>query len=409
MFKEAGTDSKNSNPNESDVHRKSSWKKQQKEVVDFNTLLVHCAQTYASGDKPRACELLKQISQHSSPYGDASQRLAHYFANGLKARLAGTGSEVYHSLVSKRRTVSDMLKAYQLYLACFPFKKITYHLTNQTILDTIQHATRVHILDFGIDFGFQWPSFIKQLSDRPDEPPKLRITGIEIPEPDFGPTERIQETGRRLAKFVERFGVPFEYHVVAAMFDEVRVEDLHIEEDELLVVNCLFRLHDPADETVTEHCPRDKVLNTIRELNPAMFVNVVVNGTYGAPFFMSSFHEAMYYFSAVFDMLDSTAPRENEQRMLVERDLYRKRLINVISCEGLERERPETYKQWQVRILRAGFEQLSISKELVKKARAGVKTFYHKDFNMDEDGKWMLEGWKGRIFYGLSTWKPTCF
>nr|QDL88570.1 scarecrow-like protein 14-like isoform X5 [Cymbidium sinense] len=410
MYKEAGKHSKNSRPNDSGVGRKSRRKKQLKEeVVDFNTLLLHCAQTVTNGDNLRACELLKQIRQHSSPHGDASQRLAHYLANGLEARLAGTGSEVYHSLVSKRRTVSDVLKAYQLYLACCPFKKITYYFANQTILDTIQNATRVHILDFGIYFGFQWPCFIKMLSDRPGGPPMLRITGIDIPEPGFRPTERIEETGRRLAEFAKRFGVPFEYHAVAAKFDEVKVEDLHIEEEEMLVVNCLFRLHGPADESVTEDCPRDKVLNTIRKLKPAVFVNVVVNGTYGAPFFMSRFRETLYYFSAIFDILDSTTPRENEQRLLVERDLYGKYLINAISCEGLERERPETYKQWQVRFLRAGFDQLTISKGLVKQVKDGVRNFYHKDFNMDEDGKWLLEGWKGRILYGLSVWKPRCF
>lgn len=409
MYREAGKDSKNSNPNESGVSRKSRRKKQLKEeVVDFNTLLLHCAQTVANGDNPRAYELLKQIRKHSSPHGDASQRLAHYFANGLEARLAGTGSEVYHSLVSKRRTVSDALKAYQLYLACCPFKKITYYFANQTILDTIQNATRVHILDFGIYFGFQWPAFIQKLSQRPGGPAKLRITGIDTPEPGFHPTDRIKEAGHRLAEFAERFGVPFEYHAVAAKFDEVKVEDLRIEEGEMLIVNCLFRLHSPADETATENCPRDKVLNNVRKLKPAVFVNVVVNGTYGAPFFMSRFREALYYFSAIFDVLDSTAPRENEQRMSVERDVYGKHLINVISCEGLERERPETYKQWQVRCLRAGFEQLALPKELIKQGKDWVKTFYHKDFDLDEDGKWLLEGWKGRIFYGLSAWKPRC-
>ena len=42
-----------------------------------------------------ATELLRQIKQHSGPTGDATQRLAHCFAEGLEARLAGTGSQVY--------------------------------------------------------------------------------------------------------------------------------------------------------------------------------------------------------------------------------------------------------------------------------------------------------------------------
>ncbi|KAK8955984.1 Scarecrow-like protein 9 [Platanthera guangdongensis] len=387
---------------------KSSRKKQppKEEVLDLNTPLVQCAHSVTSGDNRRAHELLRKIREYSSLHGDASERLAHYFADGLEARLAGTGSEIYRSLVEKRKTVGDVLKAYQLYLATCPFKKLSYHFANQTILDAIHNATRVHIIDLGIFFGFQWPVFIEFLSSRPGGPPKLRITGIDNPQAGFHPAERIEETGRRLAEYAGRFGVPFEYHAIAAKFDDLKLEELSLDEDEVLVVNCLFRMHNFTDETVVVDCPRDKMLKAIRELNPAVFVNVIVNGSYGAPFFMTRFREALYHFSAVFDMLDTTAPRESEQRRLVERDLYGRLLINAISCEGLERERPETYKQWQVRCLRVGLEQVPLSSEFLKMAKKKARAYYHKNFNIDADGSWLLQGWKGRILYALSAWKP---
>ncbi|PKU62363.1 Scarecrow-like protein 34 [Dendrobium catenatum] len=92
VFTEAGKDSKNSIPNESGVSRKSRQKKQLKEeVVDFNIFLLHCTQIVANNNNNlRGYEFLKQIRQHSFPHGHASMRLAHYFANGLEARLAGT-------------------------------------------------------------------------------------------------------------------------------------------------------------------------------------------------------------------------------------------------------------------------------------------------------------------------------
>ncbi|XP_020595251.1 scarecrow-like protein 14, partial [Phalaenopsis equestris] len=389
------------------TNKSTKHRRQNEEVVDLNTLLLHCAQTITAGNNQRANDLLRQIRHHSSPHGDAFQRLAHYIADGLEARLAGTGSEVYRSLVNKRKTVSDVLKAYQLYLATCPFRKLSYSYANMTILDTIQTAKRVHIIDFGIFFGFQWPVFIKMLSLRPGGPPKLRITGIDNPLPGFRPAERIEETGRRLAHYAARFGVSFEYHAIAAKFNEVKLEEIHFREDEMLVVNSLFRLHGLADETVVVDCPRDRVLKAIRELSPAVFINVVVNGSYGAPFFMTRFREVLYHFSAVFDMLDATVPRENEQRYLLERDMYGRFLINAISCEGLERERPETYKQWQMRCLRAGFEQIPLCREFVKMVKSKVRAYYHKDFGIDEDGEWVLQEWKGRILYCLSAWRPS--
>ncbi|KAJ0962419.1 hypothetical protein J5N97_030247 [Dioscorea zingiberensis] len=380
------------------VSGKARGKKQnKKEVVDLRTLLIHCAQAVAADDRRTANELLKQIRHHSSPFGDGSQRLAQCFADGLEARLAGTGSQIYQSLVAKRTSATDILKAYQLYLAACPFKKITHFLSNQTILNVAEKASRVHIIDFGIYFGFQWPCLIQRLSSRPGGPPMLRITGIDVPQPGFRPTERIEETGRRLANYASSFRVPFEYCSISSKWETIRVEDLKLDKDEVLIVNCLYRFRNLVDETVVVDSPRNKVLNTIRKANPDVFIHGIVNGSYSAPFFVTRFREALFHFSALFDMLDTTVPREDAQRLLIERDLFGREALNVISCEGSERvERPETYKQWQVRNLRAGFEQMPLDPDIMKRAKDRVKSNYHKDFVIDEDSRWMLQGWKGR-------------
>ncbi|XP_010931240.1 scarecrow-like protein 9 [Elaeis guineensis] len=387
---------------------KGRGKRQPKrEVVDLRTILVHCAQAVATDDRRNAGELLKQIRQHSSPHGDAAQRLAHYFADGLQARLAGTGSQIYHSLAAKRTSATDILKAYHLFMSACPFKKISHFFSNQTILDAVGKARRVHIVDYGIYYGFQWPCFLQCLSSRPGGPPSVRITGIDLPQPGFRPRERIEETGRRLADYCRSFQIPFEYHAIAAKWETVRVEDLNIDKDEVVVVNCLYRLRNVVDETVVVDSPRNKVLNTIRKMNPDVFIHGIVNGCYGAPFFVTRFREALFHFSALFDMLETTVPREDDQRLLIEREICGREALNVISCEGLERvERPETYKQWHVRNLRAGFTLLPLKPEIMKKARDKMKACYHKDFVVDEDSGWLLQGWKGRIIYALSTWKP---
>jgi len=130
-----------------------------------------------------------------------------------------------------------------------------------------------------------------------------------------------------------------------------------------------------------------------------VFIHTVVNGTYGAPFFLARFREAQ------FDMIDATIPRDNNEWLLIERDIFGAFALNVIACEGADRvERPETYKQWQVRNHRAGLRQLPLNPELVKAVRDKVKNFYHRDFLVDEDNRWLLLGWKGRVLYAMSTW-----
>ncbi|BBN67184.1 hypothetical protein Prudu_6S000100 [Prunus dulcis] len=168
------------------------------ELVDLSTLLTQCAQAVASYDQRTASELLKQIRQHSSPYGDATQRSAHYFADGLEARLAGARTPSYSPLVSMQISAAEILKAHEVYVTSSPFKKMSNFLANRTILKLAEKAIRLHVIDFGISYGFQWPCFIHRLSERPGGPPNLRITAIELPQPGFRPTERVEETGRRL-------------------------------------------------------------------------------------------------------------------------------------------------------------------------------------------------------------------
>jgi hypothetical protein len=67
-------------------------------------------------------------------------------------------------------------------------------------------------------------------------------------------------------------------------------------------------------------------------------------------------------------------------------------------------ERPETYKQWQVRNQRAGLKQQPLNPDVVQIVRSKVKDCYHKDFVIDIDHHWLLQGWKGRILYAISTW-----
>ncbi|KAM3209131.1 hypothetical protein ACQJBY_063679 [Aegilops geniculata] len=379
------------------------------EAVDLRTMLIHCAQAVASGDRRGATELLRQIKQHSGPTGDATQRLAHCFAEGLEARLAGTGSQVYQSLVAKRTSVVEFLKAYKLFMAACCFKKANFGFANKTILNAVAGKRRLHIVDFGVQYGLQWPGLMRWLAQRDGGPPEVRITGIDLPQPGFRPARQVEETGRRLSSCARELGVPFKFHGVAAKWDTVRGEDLRIDPDEVLVVHCQCGLRNLMDDSVAVTTggpsPRDVVLRNIRDMRPDVFVECVANGAYGAPFFVTRFREAMFFYSAHFDILDATIPRDNDERLLIERDLIGRGALNVIACEGADRvERPETYRQWQARNRRAGLRQLPLDPEVVGMVREKVREHYHKDFLVDVDHQWLLQGWKGRVLYALSTW-----
>ncbi|KAL6326758.1 hypothetical protein AAG906_010933 [Vitis piasezkii] len=397
-----------------DGHSKGSGKSHgrtkggKKDLVDFRSLLTLCAQAVAADDRTSANKQLRQIRQHASSMGDGMQRLAHYFANSLEARLSGSGAQMYKAITTKP-SAANVLKIYHLLIVVSPFVKVTNFFSNKSIAEVAENSERLHVIDFGILYGFSWLSLIQRLSSRPGGPPKLRITGIDLPEPGFRPAERLEETGRRLADYAKCFNVPFEFNALAQKFETVQIEDLKLDNDEVLAVRSRYRFGNLPDETVVAESPRDSVLTLIRKMNPDIFIHAIVNAACDIPFFMTRFREALFHYSALFDMLEENVPRNILERMLLEREVYGQEIMNIIACEGLERiERPETYKQWQVRNERIGFRQLPLDQEVVEEAKEWVKSCLHKDFIIDEDGQWLRLGWKGRITHAMSSWKPAC-
>ncbi|XP_066336117.1 scarecrow-like protein 9 [Miscanthus floridulus] len=381
------------------------------EVVDLRALLLQCAHAVATGNRLGATELLCKIKQHSSPTGDATQRLAYCFARALDARLAGTGSQLYRSLMVKHTSAMEFIKAYQMYLAVSCFKMMAFKFSNLTICKAVAgRRKKLHIVDYGEHYGFHWPTLLGFWGTQTwDEgPPEVRITFVGLPEPGFRPAARIEETGRRLSTFARQCGIPFRFRSIAAKWETVCADDLGIEPDELLVVNGLFhfgRLMDEGIDGIYTPSPRDVLLGNIRKMRPHVFILCVENSLHNAPYFLGRFQEALFYYSSMFDMMDAAAPRDNEQRLLVEQDLFGRRVLNAVACEGFDRvERPETYKQWQARNDRAGLRQLPLDPDIVKAVSEKVRDNYHRDFVIYVDKKWLLQGWKGRTLYAMSTW-----
>ncbi|GAU17313.1 hypothetical protein TSUD_110300 [Trifolium subterraneum] len=116
-------------------------------AVDLWTMLTQCAQAVASYDQRNTNELLKQIRQHSSPFGDGLQRLAYYFADGLEIRLAAE-TPSYKPL--DLATAGDMLKAYKLFITSSPLQRMTNMLLTKTIFRLVKNEGSIHIIDFGI-------------------------------------------------------------------------------------------------------------------------------------------------------------------------------------------------------------------------------------------------------------------
>jgi hypothetical protein len=92
--------------------------------------------------------------------------------------MTGTGGQLYTALNNNHPSAPEVLKALFSYFECCPLLRMSYLFSNLAMMQAFGDAKRVHIVDYGILYGMQWPSLIYYLSQRPGGPPHLRITGI---------------------------------------------------------------------------------------------------------------------------------------------------------------------------------------------------------------------------------------
>uniref|UniRef100_J3NAH6 Uncharacterized protein n=1 Tax=Oryza brachyantha TaxID=4533 RepID=J3NAH6_ORYBR len=382
-----------------DMDKEAEKKSSSSKVVDLRMLLIDSQQC--------AGQVLKKIRQHSSATGDAMQRVAHCFAKGLEARLDGSGRQLYQS--RWRMSLVEYLKVYKLYMSACSFKKVALLFAAMTIMHAVQGKQKLHIVDYG-DCGLHWPDLFRRLGSREGGPPEVRITIVDIPQPGFRPAQRIEASGRCLSSCAKELGVPFRFQAVAAAkWETVGADDLHIDPDEVLVVNDLLSFSVLMDESVFSEgpSPRDVALRNIGRMRAdVVFIQGIANANHGASF-LSRFRGALLYYSALFDMLDATVPRGSELRLALEQNILGPYALNAIACEGADLvERPEKYRQWQARNHRAGMQQLPLRPEMLAAISDEVKRYHHKDFLLCEDGQWLLQGWMGRVLFAHSAWVP---
>ena len=103
--------------------------------------------------------------------------------------------------------------------------------------------------------------------------------------------------------------------------EDVRPCQINVDPEEVVVVNCALRLHNILDETATPSNPRSAVLRTIRSLNPSLLTIVEQNTNQNSPFFLSRFCEAVHYYAALFDSMESSLPGDSEERRLFEQQV----------------------------------------------------------------------------------------
>lgn len=144
------------------------------------TLLIACAEAVSTQSLSLVNHLLQKLGELASPDGTAMQRVAAYFTEGLACRVAHLWPHIYQPLpVDSSLNDEELQTAFHLLNHVVPYTKFAHFTANDIILQAFDGADRVHVIDFDVKQGLQWPALFQSLAVRECGPPShIRITGM---------------------------------------------------------------------------------------------------------------------------------------------------------------------------------------------------------------------------------------
>ncbi|KAL4303468.1 hypothetical protein GQ457_10G027090 [Hibiscus cannabinus] len=357
--------------------------------------LMACAEAVQQNNLNLAEALVKQIGFLAISQAGAMRKVATYFAEALARRIYRLYPQnpLDHSL-------SDVLHMH-FYETC-PYLKFAHFTANQAILEAFEGKKRVHVIDFSMNQGMQWPALMQALALRPGGPPAFRLTGIGPPSHDN--SDHLQEVGWKLAQLAETIHVEFEYRgfVANSLADlDASMLDLRPTEVEAVAVNSVFELH----KLLARPGAIDKVFSVVEQMRPEIVTIVEQEANHNGPVFLDRFTEALHYYSTLFDSLEGSASGQDK----VMSEVYLgKQICNVVACEGVDRvERHESLTQWRNRFTSAGFSPVLLGSNAFKQASMLLALFAGGDgYGVEENNGCLMLGWHNRPLITTSAWKP---
>ncbi|KAF8020938.1 hypothetical protein BT93_G1372 [Corymbia citriodora subsp. variegata] len=360
--------------------------------------LMACAEAVQQSNLSIAEALVKQIGFLAISQAGAMRKVATFFAEALARRIY----RVYPQNPPLDHSLTDALQMH-FYETC-PYLKFAHFTANQAILEAFEGKSRVHVIDFSMNQGLQWPALMQALALRPGGPPSFRLTGIGPPAPDN--SDRLQDVGWKLAQLAETIHVEFEYRgfVANSLADlDAAILELRPSDAEAVAVNSVFELH----KLLARPGAIEKVLGVVRQVRPEIVTVVEQEANHNGPVFVDRFNESLHYYSTLFDSLEGCA---NTQDKAMSEVYLGKQICNVVACEGADRvERHETLAQWRDRFGAAGFVPAHLGSNAFKQASMLLALFAGGDgYRVEENGGCLTLGWHTRPLIATSAWRVGC-
>lgn len=431
-------------------------------------LLLNCANHVAAGSLDHANACLDHISMLASPDGDTMQRIASYFTEALARRILRSWPGLYRALTSTARLPQPAAEAAQArrnFLDLCPFLRLAFLVSNQAIVEAMDGEKMVHVIDLNATDPAQWVALLQALRARPEGPPHLRITGVNEHK------EFLNHMAAVLSEEAEKLDIPFQFNPVVGRLDCLDIKSLRVKTGEALAISSVLQLHSllacedepngihhrklPATPTgknssssmvqlhrmvqmgqggtlgelmekdhangyipspdsassspfaLAPSARMESFLAALWGLSPKIMVVTEQESNHNGPTLNERFMEALNFYAALFDCLESTVARQSVERVRVEKMLFGEEIKNIIACEGTERkERHEKLERWVQRLEMAAFGRVPLSYYGLLQARRMLQQAFGCDaYKVKEENGCFLICWQDRPLFSVSAWR----
>ncbi|XP_031284865.1 nodulation-signaling pathway 2 protein-like [Pistacia vera] len=374
--------------------------------IDNQVSVSHLLKAYGEaleiGQRELGEVIIKCLSEKVSPAGEALERLAFNLSPDLE-------KQGEYLMQESRKNFEAAFRAFYQF---FPYGRFAHFAANAAILEAMpDDAEIIHVVDFDIGEGVQWPPLIEAIAQRSKT---LRLTSITREDEDLTCASlpwSFAETRRQLCDYARCFGL------------NLKVEEMGIEElvseikkkrgdsKEWLVFNSMVGLPHMGRERSRK--PVKEFLQTAQDLlsnngnitNRGMITLGDGDACEGLAYcsgFGSFFEGYLEHYQALLESIKSSFPAHlAEARMAMECLFVAPYISSHVWFQKWEEQRQGYQLQGGV-----GLEECKVSKEMLIEAKEMVKgeNSYGVRIGGYSENEMILE-WRGTPLVRVSTWR----
>ncbi|KAI3798899.1 hypothetical protein L1987_34183 [Smallanthus sonchifolius] len=264
---------------------------------DFVDELIRIAECFETRSIQLAQVILARLNQRlHAPTGKALQRAAFYFKEALQSLLTGPTRMTQSSSSSE---IVQAIKAYKTFSNVSPIPMFSDFTANQAMLEAVDGAVIVHVIDFDIGLGGRWASFMKEIAEKAEarkvHSPAVRITAV-VPEEYETESKLIRDNLWQFARGLKlRIDIEFVSFRTFEYLSFKSIKFMDGEKTAVLLSSTVF------------HRIGSGFINDLRRISPHVIVCVDGEGLMGSEpsFFRQTVIDGLEFYSTLLETLEA--------------------------------------------------------------------------------------------------------